>query len=45
MKKAYTLPAQILIYGVVKETNAQGPGTVEFGQLKKPISGSVGFHV
>ena len=45
MKKAYTTPAQVVIYEVVKETNAQGPGTVEFGQFKRPVSGSVGFHV
>ena len=45
MKKTYTAPAQIVIHEVVKETNAQGPGTIEFGSLKKPISGSVGFFV
>ena len=45
MKKAYTTPAQVVVHEIIKETNAQGPGTVEFGQFKRPVSGSVGFHV
>lgn len=45
MKKAYTTPPEVAIYEVVEETKAHGPGTVEFGQFKRPVNGSVGFHV
>jgi hypothetical protein len=45
MKKVYVPPAEIVTCDAVSETMAHGPGTVEFNQLKKPIDGSVGFHV
>ena len=45
MKKEYSGPAEVATYEVVQETKAHGPGVVEFGQFKRPINGSVGFHV
>ncbi len=45
MKKTYATPTTTVSCDVTRETMGAGPNSVEAGSLRKPISGSVGFHV
>ncbi len=45
MKKTYAAPAATVTCDVTRETMGGGLAQVEATPFRKPISGSVGFHV